>query len=70
MECFSAAIEDSDKIKDCALKIEQAKAIGVYHDYENPYQVSSTHGICPSGGSESFNLLTIYKFEIIEIIAK
>jgi len=27
MECFPAIIEDSDKIKDCALNIEQVKSV-------------------------------------------
>lgn len=68
-ECWPAAIEDSDSIKDCKLVIKEVPAIGACHDCDEEFIVSKFHGKCPKCGGEDYDLLTGYEFEISEIKA-
>ncbi|MBP3713219.1 MAG: hydrogenase maturation nickel metallochaperone HypA [Bacilli bacterium] len=68
-DCWPAALEDSDKIRNCKLIIKEVKAVGICSSCDNEYVVSEHHGKCPKCGSEDYNLATGYEFEISSIRA-
>lgn len=67
MECWPAAIADSDKIKDCELKIKEVKAFGECHNCDKQFPIAENKRICPFCGSEDYDMVTGYEFEISEI---
>ena len=66
-ECWPAAIEDSEKIKDCKLNITMVKAIGECHECEKQFPISDNKRKCPFCGCEDYDMVTGYEFEITEI---
>ena len=69
LECWPAAIEDS-RIPECELKIDYVRAVARCRDCEEEFIGSSTHGKCPKCGSDQFDLLNGYEFEVVEIHGK
>jgi len=69
-ECWPAAIEDEPALKECELKIDFVKATGRCHDCEKEFIISDNHGKCPGCGSEDYDFITGYEFEISEIHGK
>lgn len=66
-ECWPAAIEDSDLIKDCKLNINFVKAMGECHECGTQFGVSESKNKCPVCGCEDYDMRTGYEFEITEI---
>ena len=66
-DCWPAAIEDSEKIKDCKLVIKWVEAMGECHQCENIFPVAKSKRICPKCGCEDYDMKTGYEFEITEI---
>ena len=68
-DCWPAAIEDSETIKNCKLVIKEVRAIGTCRNCDHQYVITDHHGKCPKCGSEDYDLQTGYEFEITEIKA-
>ena len=68
-ECWPAALEDSETIKNCKLIIKEVRAKGACRNCDEEYIISNYHGKCPKCGSEDYDFLTGYEFEITEIKA-
>lgn len=66
-ECWPAAIEDSENIKDCKLKINWVEAIGECHNCEKQFPIAKYKLVCPHCGCEDYDTKTGYEFEISEI---
>ena len=66
-ECWPAAIEDSEKIHDCVLKIKEIKSIGECHNCEKQFPIAECRRVCPYCGCEDYDTVTGYEFEISEI---
>lgn len=66
-ECWPAAIEDSDKIKDCKLVINYVESIGECHNCEKQFPIAKCKRVCPYCGCEDYDTKTGYEFEITEI---
>ena len=66
-ECWPAAIEDSEKIKDCELKINWVESIGECHNCEKHFPIAKYRRVCPYCGCEDYDTKTGYEFEISEI---
>ena len=67
MECWPAAVEDSEKIKDCKLKIDFIESIGECHECETQFPIAKNKRVCPKCGCEDYDTITGYEFEISEI---
>ena len=66
-ECWPAAIEDSEKIKDCKLNINWIVSVGECHNCEKQFNIAENHRRCPYCGCEDYDTKTGYEFEITEI---
>jgi len=67
-ECWPAAVEDSDRIKDCELEINWIEAIGECHQCERQFPIAKNERKCPYCGCEDYDTKTGYEFEITEIL--
>ena len=67
MECWPAAVEDSELIKECKLKIDYVESIGECHECEKQFPIAKNKRKCPYCGCEDYDTKTGYEFEISEI---
>lgn len=70
MDCWPAAVDESEHLKNCALVIDYRPAKGVCRNCNYEYVVSEHQGKCPKCGSDEYDLNTGYEFEITEIHGK
>ena len=69
-ECWPAAIEDSPLLADSKLKIDFILVKARCHNCDTEFVATECNGHCPKCGSDDFDMLNGYEFEVTEILAK
>ena len=67
LDCWPAALEDSELIPNCKLNIDWVESIGECHNCEKQFPIAKSKRVCPYCGCEDYDTKTGYEFEITEI---